>query len=220
MLCYIISQHKCVLWLNFLLGFRLYSQLEEVKRQKEFRSRQESYAKNREKARDFQRVRHVTRTHIHNTSWWSWSGHINNENMFHTEILKEKRVTVTLPQVKKSSWWEFCRLRHVFPQIWYMNLQLKQSYLLLLKADMSDLGFTETSHLPRIHLNIRHYSSVLYRCGHDEICDAHLSFTEDAGETEGQTKAMMMWCLLLLFVDEILKCQALLFVCLYVVYFK
>ncbi|XP_051717499.1 centrosomal protein of 295 kDa isoform X2 [Ctenopharyngodon idella] len=34
---------------------RLYSQLEEVKRQKEFRSRQESYAKNREKARDFQR---------------------------------------------------------------------------------------------------------------------------------------------------------------------
>lgn len=60
MLCYKISQHKCGLWLNFLLGFRLYSQLEEVKRQKEFRSRQESYAKNREKARDFQRVRHMT----------------------------------------------------------------------------------------------------------------------------------------------------------------
>ncbi|XP_077063625.1 centrosomal protein 295 isoform X2 [Siphateles boraxobius] len=34
---------------------RLYSQLEEVKQQKESRSRQESYAKNREKARDFHR---------------------------------------------------------------------------------------------------------------------------------------------------------------------
>ncbi|XDV31599.1 hypothetical protein PO909_002582 [Leuciscus waleckii] len=34
---------------------RLYSQLEEVKQQKESRSRQESYVKNREKARDFQR---------------------------------------------------------------------------------------------------------------------------------------------------------------------
>ncbi|XP_016102973.1 centrosomal protein of 295 kDa isoform X2 [Sinocyclocheilus grahami] len=34
---------------------RLYSQLEEVKQKKELRSRQESYAKNREKARDFQR---------------------------------------------------------------------------------------------------------------------------------------------------------------------
>ncbi|XP_067306073.1 uncharacterized protein cep295 isoform X2 [Pseudorasbora parva] len=34
---------------------RLYSQLEEVKQQMDFRSRQESYAKNREKARDFQR---------------------------------------------------------------------------------------------------------------------------------------------------------------------
>ncbi|KAK2881615.1 hypothetical protein Q8A67_018883 [Cirrhinus molitorella] len=34
---------------------RLYNQLEEVKHKKELRSRQESYAKNREKARDFQR---------------------------------------------------------------------------------------------------------------------------------------------------------------------
>ncbi|XP_016383645.1 centrosomal protein of 295 kDa isoform X3 [Sinocyclocheilus rhinocerous] len=34
---------------------RLYNQLEEVKQKKELRSRQESYAKNREKARDFQR---------------------------------------------------------------------------------------------------------------------------------------------------------------------
>ncbi|KTF76133.1 hypothetical protein cypCar_00041545 [Cyprinus carpio] len=34
---------------------RLYSQLEEVKQKKELRSRQESYAKNREKARDFQK---------------------------------------------------------------------------------------------------------------------------------------------------------------------
>ncbi|KAF4103748.1 centrosomal protein of 295 kDa isoform X2 [Onychostoma macrolepis] len=34
---------------------RLYSQLEEVQQKKELRSRQESYAKNREKARDFQR---------------------------------------------------------------------------------------------------------------------------------------------------------------------
>ncbi|XP_056127235.1 centrosomal protein of 295 kDa-like [Rhinichthys klamathensis goyatoka] len=34
---------------------RLYSQLEEVKQQKESRSRQDAYARNREKARDFQR---------------------------------------------------------------------------------------------------------------------------------------------------------------------
>ncbi|XP_059389813.1 centrosomal protein of 295 kDa-like [Carassius carassius] len=34
---------------------RLYNQLEEVKQKKELRSRQESYAKNREKARDFQK---------------------------------------------------------------------------------------------------------------------------------------------------------------------
>ncbi len=47
------------LWLN---PFRLYNRLEEVKQKKESQSRQESYAKNREKARDFQKVRCVSGT--------------------------------------------------------------------------------------------------------------------------------------------------------------
>lgn len=103
---------------------------------------------------------------------------MNNENMFHIEILKEKHglqwpLHRNIPQVKKSSWWEFCRLRHTFPQIWYMNLQLKPSNFLLLKANMSDLRFTQTSHLPRIHPNIQHNRSVLYGYGH-AVCDAHL----------------------------------------------
>lgn len=56
------------------LPFRLYNQLEEVKQKKELRSRQESYAKNREKARDFQRVRHMSKTlkrnrDIHNAAY-------------------------------------------------------------------------------------------------------------------------------------------------------
>lgn len=194
MLCCEIGQHECGLCLNFLLGFRLYSQLEEVKRQKESRSRQESYAKNREKARDFQRVRRMTSTRTHYTRWWwwgwsrsrDWRSLTNAENTVHIDI-KRKNMNA----------------KHFTFASLFISLLLE---------------WIMTWRFTRI---IRHDCSVLCRCGHDETCDAPLSLLQKTLEKlRAKLKPWRLQRSFCVRLNQILKSQALLFVCLYVVYSK
>lgn len=66
-LCYVVQNYKCdfdkTVWWLILRSYRLYEQLEEVKHQKSIRSRQEACAENRLKAKEFHKVKKLTKVH-------------------------------------------------------------------------------------------------------------------------------------------------------------